>query len=141
MPSDAVLNAIPHRAPFLFIDEIIEIAERRIVAKKSITCQEDFFRGHYPGHPIMPGVLIVESALQAGAILISSRSIPPLKGTPVVTKISDARFKNPVHPGDVLIIEATLDDVVSGAHYMTATIRTDKGVKIARVEFTVAMGS
>ena len=110
-----VLNAIPHREPFLFVDSIIESADNRIVVKKTFNGDEDFFRGNYPGNPLMPGVLIVEAALQAGAILVSNRIGSVEKKSPVVTRIADARFKTPVRPGDVLIIEAKMTEEIGRA--------------------------
>ena len=101
MTRQEILDAIPHREPFLLVDEIIERSRRRIVGSKTFTGQEWFFAGHYPGKPVVPGVLLCEAAMQCGAILIC----PLVKGeragarVPVVTRMNDVRFKRIVRPG------------------------------------------
>ena len=131
----SILDAIPHREPFLFVDEVIEVSDRRIAARKRIDPKMDCFRGHYPGEPIMPGVLLCECCFQAGAILMSARAEPRASAratTPVLTRIQDARFKRIVRPGDVLDIEVTLDDEVDNAYYMTgrASVAGDAAVRV-----------
>jgi 3-hydroxyacyl-[acyl-carrier-protein] dehydratase len=114
-------TSIPHRPPFLFVDEIVEVSERRIVTRKRVDPQADFFRGHYPSQPIMPGVLVCECCFQAGALLIVSRlgGYDESGGVPVLTRIGDARFRRMVRPGDILTVEAVLDDELDGAYFMT----------------------
>ena len=107
------INAIPHREPFLFVDQIVELSDDRIVTTKYIDPEYDVLRGHYPGQPVMPGVLLCECCFQAGALLIANRLGVDnhSDGIPVVTRIQDARFKRIVRPGDTLQVEVTLDDV------------------------------
>ncbi|MHC4697898.1 MAG: 3-hydroxyacyl-ACP dehydratase FabZ family protein [Planctomycetota bacterium] len=91
MNAPVILTSIPHRPPFLFVDEIVEISQERILTRKLADPEADFFRGHYPGQPVMPGVLLCECCFQAGALLIAHRIGPDEvgKGIPVVTRIKD----------------------------------------------------
>jgi len=132
--ADSVLQSIPHRPPFLFIDDVIEIDDRRIVARKYVDPGADFFRGHYPGNPIMPGVLICECCFQAGALLIAHRYSLRTDDAhvPVLTRITDARFKHLVRPGDMLQLEVQLDDELEGAYFLTgrATVNEKQAVRV-----------
>jgi len=98
-----ILESLPHRYPFLLLDRILEMEPgKRIVAIKNVSFNESFFQGHFPGAPVMPGVLIVEAMAQAGAVLIL-QAVPD-RGTKLVyfTGIDGARFRRPVVPGDRL---------------------------------------
>jgi len=129
------LSDIPHRPPFLFVDEIVEIVDRRIVTRTRVDADADFFRGHYPDRPIMPGVLICECCFQAGALLIAHRLRErQAAGLPVVTRIQDARFKRIVRPGEVLDVEITLDDELDGAYFLTGRVSADDHL-VLRVTF------
>ena len=96
-----IMERIPHRYPFLLVDRVIELVPRqRIVAIKNVTINEPFFQGHFPGAPVMPGVLIIEALAQAGAVLLLS-DIPDRASKLVYfTGIDEARFRRPVVPGD-----------------------------------------
>jgi beta-hydroxyacyl-ACP dehydratase FabZ len=97
-----ILDMLPHKYPFLLVDKVLEFEEaKRIVAIKNVTVNEPFFQGHFPGMPIMPGVLILEALAQAGGVL-AFKSFPGMKGTVFFTGIDDARFRKPVTPGDQL---------------------------------------
>jgi len=99
---DEILTLIPHNFPFLLVDRIIEYEpEKRIVGIKNVTFNEPFFPGHFPGKPIMPGVLIVEALAQTAGIL-AFKSFPDLKGDVRFIGIDSARFRKPVTPGDQL---------------------------------------
>lgn len=130
------LTSIPHRPPFLFVDEILDVNEKRIVTRKLADPNAEFFRGHYPGQPVMPGVLICECCFQAGALLVAEvlGSYGAQEAIPVVTKISDARFRRIVRPGDDLRVEVTLEDVMGAAYYLTGRVTVD-GANVARVGF------
>src|SRR5947209_8212442 len=102
---------LPHRYPFLLIDRVIEIERKqRIVAIKNVTANEPFFQGHFPGYPIMPGVLMVEAMAQAGGALLLTEIPDREQKLMVFTGIDKAKFRKPVTPGDQLRIEV---DVVA----------------------------
>ena len=105
MGTKEIMEIIPHRQPFLLIDTIEELEPgKRAVGKKCVTYNEPFFAGHFPGEPVMPGVLIVEALAQTGAVAILSQ--PDFKGkTAYFGAINNARFKQKVVPGDVLMLE------------------------------------
>jgi len=102
-----IMELLPHRYPFVLVDRIVEIVtDERIVGLKNVTINEPFFQGHFPGTPIMPGVLIVEAMAQVGAILVNaSRSEEERKELIYFMGIDKARFRKPVIPGDQLILE------------------------------------
>ena len=104
-----IQGIIPHRYPFLLIDRIIEVRRReKIVAIKNVTVNEPFFQGHFPGYPIMPGVLVVEAMAQAGGVLLLSEVEDREDKLVVFTGIERARFRRPVVPGDQLRLEVTV---------------------------------
>jgi len=111
MDKKDIERIIPHRFPFLLIDRVIEIEPgRRIKAVKYVSSDEYYFKGHFPSNPIMPGVLIVETIAQAGAVL--ALMMPENKGKLVLfAGINKARFKRVVKPGDELIVEAELENI------------------------------
>jgi 3-hydroxyacyl-[acyl-carrier-protein] dehydratase len=135
---EEVLRAIPHRPPFLFVDKVIEQTETKIKAEKEISPEEPFFKGHYPGNPVMPGVLICESIFQTGAILLSGIIGDIGEGTPVLTRISNAKFKNIVRPGALLELEAELVEKVSNAFFMKGKASSE-GKTAVTVEFAVSL--
>lgn len=110
MNQEQIKAIIPHREPFLLVDEILEMDENHVVGLKYVTGEEDFFRGHFPQEPVMPGVLIIEAIAQAGAVAVLSK--PEFKGRiAYFGKMNNVRFKHKVVPGDVLRLEMTLDKI------------------------------
>lgn len=99
-----IQNLLPHRYPFLLVDRIEEVGDGRIVGIKNVSINEEFFQGHYPGHPIMPGVLIIESMAQVGGFLMMKDLENPENKLPFFAGIDKARFRRPVVPGDQLRI-------------------------------------
>lgn len=104
LDAKAIQGILPHRYPFLLVDRIVESSEKRIVGIKNVTVNEPFFQGHFPGHPIMPGVLILEAMAQVGGTGALSWAANAGKLAYFLT-IDNARFRKPVVPGDVLRIE------------------------------------
>ncbi len=129
-----ILDVIPQRPPFLFVDKIIERSESTIKTTLQVTGNEDFFKGHFPGNPIMPGVLLQEALFQTGAALMAGREGG---GLGVVTRVQNAKFKNMVKPGDLLEMEVELTESISNAHFMKGTTKV-AGKTVLVIEFAVA---
>ena len=139
MNKEQIKEIIPHREPFLLVDEVLEIEEgRRIVALKYVRADEYYFEGHFPQEKVMPGVLQIEALAQAGAVAILS--MPEHKGKiAYFGGIKDAKFRQKVVPGDCLRLEVVLDRLRSSAGTGTAVCYV--GEKVAcRCEITFAIG-
>lgn len=108
-----IINLLPHRYPFLLVDKILELEGNKIVGVKNVSINEPFFQGHFPGHPVMPGVLIIEAMAQTGCVLMFSKEENKGK-IPLFAGIDKARFKKPVYPGDRLIIKVEILKMVRG---------------------------
>ena len=102
-----IQKILPHRYPFLLVDRIIELTDKKVVGLKNVTINEPFFQGHFPGHPIMPGVLILEAMAQVGGVGVLSLS-ENLGKLAYFLSIKEAKFRKPVVPGDQLIIEVEI---------------------------------
>jgi 3-hydroxyacyl-[acyl-carrier-protein] dehydratase len=140
MNTDDIQQRIPHRPPFLWIDEVTDIGDRRIVARKFLDPQLDVFRGHYPHFPILPGVLLCEAAFQAAAILIAELEPPADGQVPVVTRVNNVKFRRPVRPGETMEIEATITERLANAYFLQATVRVNGQIS-ARLEFACTAAS
>jgi 3-hydroxyacyl-[acyl-carrier-protein] dehydratase len=138
MSREEITNAIPHREPFLLVDEIVERSEKRIVCRKTWQPDEWFYKGHYPSFPVTPGVLLCEAAMQAGAILVAPLLPPHDNRVPVVARMQDVRFKRMVRPGETITIEVELTDRLQDAFYMRAKVGCE-GQLAARFEFTATL--
>jgi 3-hydroxyacyl-[acyl-carrier-protein] dehydratase len=130
--------AIPHREPFLFIDEIVSRDEKRIVCRKTFTGDEFFYAGHYPNIPLTPGVLLCEAAMQAGAVLLSGLIAPTGNAVPVATRMNDVRFKRPVRPGKTIVIEVELTERLADAFFLQAKVSCDGKVAV-RFDFACTL--
>jgi 3-hydroxyacyl-[acyl-carrier-protein] dehydratase len=120
MSREQILAAIPHRPPMLLLDEIASREESRIVCLKTFRPDEWFFQGHYPDFPLVPGVLLCEAAMQAGAVLLSQHI--PGDGMPVAGRLKEVKFKRMVRPGDTIQIEARLDERLADAFFMSGKV-------------------
>lgn len=106
VPIERIMRFLPHRFPFLLVDRVVDLVpDKTVVALKNVTCNEQFFQGHFPEWKIMPGVLIVEAMAQAGAILLFSSIPDPETKFCVLSKVDKAKFKRMVVPGDQLRME------------------------------------
>ena len=135
----SIEDAIPHRPPMLLVDEIVEQNEKQIICRKSFSEADFFIQGHFPGYPLVPGVILCECCLQSGAILLSQ--FTPQKGVvPVATRMDGVKFKRMVRPGDTIQIEVTLNEVVSTAYFMTGKVFVD-GKLAARLDFACSVAA
>ena len=129
MSKEQITAAIPHREPFLLVDQIVERSDKRIVCRKRFTGDEFWYRGHYPEFPMTPGVLLCEAAMQAGAVLLSKFAREGQGGVPVVTRMNNVKFKQMVRPGDTVDLEVELVERMADAFFMDAKVTV--GGKIA----------
>lgn len=135
---EQIMEIIPHRPPFLLIDRILELEEGvRAVGLKQVTMNEPFFQGHFPGQPIMPGVLQIEALAQVGAVALLSQ--PQNKGKiALFARIDGVRFRKPVTPGDSLRLEVTLEKM-RGPVGKGKGVATVDGAVVTQGEFTFAL--
>jgi 3-hydroxyacyl-[acyl-carrier-protein] dehydratase len=137
--SPTVLQLIPHRPPFLFVDEIVTEGPDMLVAKRTFRADEAFYQGHYPGAPITPGVLLCEAVFQTGALFMArmmSGQGSSAGGVPLMAKIGDVRFRNPVYPGETIFIEVKKKESVAGFTMMSGSVKSGKK-RVLTVDFTV----
>ena len=134
-----IMEILPHRAPFLLIDTVEGLEPgKRVVAKKCVTFNEPFFQGHFPGNPVMPGVLICEALAQAGAVAILG--LDENKGkTAYFASMDKVKFKKKVLPGDVLMLEVELVKIKGPFGIAKAKATVDSKVAVSG-EFTFALG-
>lgn len=126
MDIHAILKQLPHRYPFLLVDRVLELQRNeRILAIKNVTFNEPYFMGHFPGRPVMPGVLILEALAQAAGLLAfdAMGQVPDENNIYYFVGIDGARFKRPVEPGDQLTLEVSVDRIRAGIYKFNATAR------------------
>ncbi len=141
MVDQKILDTLPHRPPFLFVDEIVEIGETSIHARRRMRPDEEFYAGHYPSRPITPGVLVLESLFQAGALLIGQwldRTAIPDSSLPVLTRIKDAKFRRPIDPGETVDLIVEFTDRVKNLYRFKGQAIVD-GTEAVRVTFSCAL--
>ena len=125
---EEIMKILPHRYPFLLVDRIIEMEEKRVVAIKNVTINEPFFQGHFPGHPIMPGVLIVEAMAQAGGVLLMGTVDDPESKVVYFMSIDNIKFRKPVKPGDQLRFEVDIIQLRGKVCRIAAVAKVDGAV-------------
>jgi 3-hydroxyacyl-[acyl-carrier-protein] dehydratase len=135
--TDGIKKLIPHRDPMLLLDEVVDIVDAQsIVGIKKVTGKEDFFRGHFPAHPVMPGVLIIEAMAQAAACLVVHTMGESAHGKVVYfMSIEDAKFRKPVVPGDLLLLHCAAQRS-RGNVWKFRGIATVNGVKVAESTYS-----
>lgn len=136
-----VEKLIPHRPPFLFVDEIVSRTDTTLVSRRTWRAEEDFYKGHYPGAPITPGVLLCEAVFQTGALLLAGKFNAGGEGkpggVPLLAKVENVRFRTPVYPGDTITIEVKINEVAGGFYLMSGAMKCgDK--RVLNVDFSVA---
>ena len=131
-----IMHAIPHRYPFLLIDRVLEVVrDRSAIGVKNVSVNEFFFQGHFPGHPVMPGVLIIESMAQTAAVLVVETLGPEAAGKVVYfMSIEGAKFRRPVVPGDQLRIHVTKERHRGNVWKFHAVARVD-GTSVAEATY------
>lgn len=132
-----IMERIPHRYPFLLVDRILEIntEEKSIRGLKNVTMNEEFFQGHFPGHPIMPGVLIVEGLAQCLGVLVMEGVTGKV---PYFAALENIKFKQPVRPGDQLVYEAKVDKMRGNIVKASGVAKVD-GKVVTEASFTFSI--
>ncbi len=137
-----VLDTIPHRPPFLFVDNIVEVRPDRATCTRTMRADEFFYAGHYPQNPITPGVLLCEAVFQTGAIFLikklTAEGVDVTGKTPVLSRIEEAKFKNMVFPGDTITVEVAPIEKLQQFYFMTGKI-TKAGKTVLTVRYTLAL--
>jgi beta-hydroxyacyl-ACP dehydratase FabZ len=127
---------LPHAYPFVLIDRILEREQdKRIVCRKNVTINEEFFKGHFPDQPLMPGALIIEAMAQASGLVVGS---PDKPAAGYLTRVHDARFKKPVVPGDQLVITSLLTQAFAPLYVFAAEVRVNDAV-VAQADITLTV--
>lgn len=137
-----VTDLIPHRPPFLWVDTMLEFDGSSLLTEKYIPEDLDVFQGHYPDHPILPGVLLCEAVFQTGALLIAlmmkESDDSGLGGVPVLTRVEGVRFKRTVNPGDTIRMKVSFKENLSGAWFLKGTLRVNGKVAV-QVDFACTL--
>jgi 3-hydroxyacyl-[acyl-carrier-protein] dehydratase len=136
MSREQILAAIPHRPPMLLLDEVALWEPERIVCRKTFQAEEWFFQGHYPDFPLVPGVILCEAAMQAGAVLLSKHVTGD--GVPVASRLNDVKFKRMIRPGDTVLLDVTLDERMGDAFFLLAKVSCE-GKTAVTLTFAVTL--
>ncbi len=137
MDIDEIRQRIPHRDPFLWLDEVTELSDDHIVARRFLSPDLPLFTGHYPDFPVFPGVLQCEACFQAGAVLISRMVEIPQGEVPVVTRQNNTQFRRMIRPGETIEIRVDFTERLANAYCMKGKVTVDGKVS-ARLEFICA---
>ena len=135
---EEITNLIPHRQPFLFVDRVVERTKNTIQTTKRFPPEESFFAGHFPGNPIVPGVILCEAVFQSGAILLSGTVENKESKIPVLTRIKNVRFKKIVRPDDEITVYVELSERLRDFFYLKGEVRVLDKLAV-RVEFACAL--
>lgn len=135
VPSKEVLDSIPQKPPFLFVDKVVDRTSNTILTNYLVTGKESFFEGHFPGNPIFPGVILQEALFQTGALLIS---LLDGNGLGVVSRVNNVKFRELVRPNDILEMTVELEEQIGNAFVMKGKTRVN-GKIVAVLEFTCAV--
>ena len=140
-----ILASIPHRPPFLFVDNVVSCDVSHIVAEHTWRGDEEFYKGHYPSNPLTPGVLLCESVFQTAALLMVERmrlanDTAGADAVPVLARIESARFRRMVKPGQKTVIEVTHKESVHGFHFLTGKVSVDEKNALT-LDFSITMTS
>ena len=143
MSLEQILTLIPHRPPMLLIDNIVSLQGDDIVCQKTFQADEFFFQGHYPNQPSVPGVILCEAAMQAGACLLSTKIAEDSNDestgkVPVVTRLNNVKFKQMVKPGDTIELAITLTERISSAFFLNSKVTVD-GKLATRFDFACTL--
>jgi 3-hydroxyacyl-[acyl-carrier-protein] dehydratase len=138
LSSEQIKEILPHRYPFLFVDKVIhlDLENDEIIGQKNVTVNEEFFLGHFPGVSVMPGVLIIEALAQAGGILVHQKG--KTKRIALLLNITNAKFRRPVKPGDVMYLHAKALHITQKAGKIKAKAVVD-GVTMVEAELSFAL--
>ncbi|QEG42444.1 3-hydroxyacyl-ACP dehydratase FabZ family protein [Roseimaritima ulvae] len=140
MTAESIEAAIPHRAPMLLLDRIVSQQDQQIVCEKTFRDDEFFVQGHFPGRPIVPGVILCECCMQAGAILLSKIAPGGEGSVPLATRADNVKFKKVVVPGDTVELQVTLNERVSNAFFLTGRVLL-AGKVAARLDFACTISA
>lgn len=134
-----ITEAIPHRPPFLLVDEIVAVEKTSIRTRRRADLEDPVFKGHFPGNPILPGVLVCESIFQSAAILMAHLFKDSMENSvPFLTRVSNAKFKSPVRPGDVCEIEVHFKERLSNACFFSGVAKVN-GKTAVSIDFACAV--
>jgi 3-hydroxyacyl-[acyl-carrier-protein] dehydratase len=138
---DGILERLPHRYPFLMVDRVLEVVPgKSIVAVKNVTANEQYFQGHFPGHPVVPGVLIIEALAQAGGLLAYETATAEERiWILYLVGVEETRFKQTVRPGDQLVLRVALDKRRRNLWRFTGVAEVD-GKPVAEAQILMADG-
>lgn len=137
MTQSQIEQAIPHRPPMLLVDEIVSRTDDSIVTRRTFRADEYFFQGHYPGQPIVPGVILCEATVQSGAVLLS-QLMAGKAGVPVLTRMNDVKFRRIVRPGETLEMTVKLTERLGDAYFLVGTAKVGTQTAV-RLEFACAV--